>query len=61
MKVSKHFRLSLDVLRMIDEIASLYSSPFGKVTATQVVEQAIQRLYAEIEADEIKEGVHLDS
>ena len=48
MKVSKHFRLSPDTLRMIDEIASLYSSPFGKVTATQVVEQAIQRLYAEI-------------
>ena len=46
-KVSKHFRLSQGVLRMIDDIASLYSSPFAKVTATQVVEQAIQRLYVE--------------
>lgn len=53
-KVSKHFRLSPGVLRMIDEIASLYSSPFGKITATQVVEQAIQRLYDETIGNEGK-------
>lgn len=53
-KVSKHFRLSTGVLRMISEIESLYSSPFGKVTATQVVEQAIQRLYAETIGNEEK-------
>lgn len=55
-KISKIFRLSPDVIRMIDEILSFYQSltPLGRVTATQVVEQAIQRLYAETIGNEEK-------
>lgn len=48
-KVHRAWRLSPDVIRMIDEIVSFYQSltPLGKITSTQVVEEAIQRLYAE--------------
>ena len=48
MKVSKHFRLSPDVIEKLDEIVSFYASLsiFGKVTATDVVEEAIRLLHA---------------
>lgn len=48
-KVSKNFRLSPDVIEKIDEILAFYTSisPIGKVTATDVVEEAIRLLYAE--------------
>ena len=56
MKVSKHYRLSPDTLRMIDEIVEFFIaiSPIGRVTATDVVEGAIQRLYAETIGNEEK-------
>jgi hypothetical protein len=49
MKVSKNFRLSPDVIEKIEEIVAFYSSMtmIGKVTATDVVEEAIRLLYAE--------------
>lgn len=48
-KVSKTFRLSPDVIEKLEEIVSFYASisPFGKVTATDVVEEAIKLLYFE--------------
>ena len=48
MKVSKHFRLSPDVIEKLDGIVSFYASLsiFGKVTATDVVEEAIRLLHA---------------
>ena len=47
MKVSKHFRLSPDVLEKLEEIVAFYASisPFGRVTATDVVEDAIRLLH----------------
>lgn len=47
-KVSKNFRLSPDVIEKLDEIVSFYvsMSPIGKVTATDVVEEAIRLLYS---------------
>lgn len=47
-KVSKNFRLSPDVLRMIDEIVEFYTtiSPLGRFTATDVVEEAIRLLHS---------------
>ena len=47
MKVSKHFRLSPDVLEKLEEIVAFYASisPFGRVTATDVVEEAIRLLH----------------
>lgn len=48
-KVSKNFRLSPDVLEKLEEIVAFYASlsMFGKVTATDVVEEAIRLLHAE--------------
>lgn len=48
-KVSKHFRLSPDVIEKLEEIIAFYSSMSicGKVTATDVVEEAIRLLHAE--------------
>ena len=49
MKVSKNFRLSPDVIEKIGEILDFYTaiSPIGKVTATDVVEEAIRLLHSE--------------
>jgi hypothetical protein len=58
MKVSKNFRLSPDVIEKIEEIVAFYSSMtmIGRVTATDVVEEAIRLLYSErIGGDEKKE------
>lgn len=48
MKVMKTFRFSPDVIEKLDEIVAFYSSlsMFGKVTATDVVEEAIRLLHA---------------
>lgn len=48
-KVSKIFRLSPEVIEKLEEIVSFYSSisPLGKVTATDVVEEAIRLLHSE--------------
>lgn len=48
-KVSKIFRLSPDVIEKLDEIVDFYSaiSPLGKVTATDVVEEAIRLLHSQ--------------
>lgn len=47
-KVPKTFRLSPDVIEKLDEIVAFYASlsMFGKVTATDVVEEAIRLLHA---------------
>lgn len=47
-KVSKHFRLSPDVIEKLEEIVAFYASisSIGKVTATDVVEEAIRLLYS---------------
>lgn len=48
MKVMKTFRFSPDVIEKLDEIVAFYASlsMFGKVTATDVVEEAIRLLHA---------------
>jgi hypothetical protein len=48
-KVSRNFRLSPDVLEKLQEIVAFYASmsALGKVTATDVVEEAIRLLYSE--------------
>lgn len=48
-KVSKNFRLSPDVIEKLEEIVAFYASMsvLGKVTATDVVEEAIRLLYSE--------------
>lgn len=54
MKVSKHFRLSHDVIEKLEEIVAFYVSisPVGKVTATDVVEEAIRLLHEVIHEGE---------
>lgn len=47
-KVARSYRLSPETLRMIDEIVERFSSPLSQVTATQVIEEAVRRLYDEI-------------
>lgn len=49
MRVSKHFRLSPDVLEKLEEIVAFYASisPLGRVTATDVVEEAIRLLHSQ--------------
>lgn len=48
-KVSRHFRLSPDVIEKLDEILAFYTSisPIGKITLTDVVEEAIRLLHSE--------------
>lgn len=52
MKVARSYRFSAETLRMIDEIVERFSSPLSKVTATQVIEQAVREFYYNISADE---------
>jgi vacuolar-type H+-ATPase subunit D/Vma8 len=48
MKITRSYRLSAETLGMIDEIIEKYSNTLAKVTATDVVEKAIQELYEKL-------------
>lgn len=52
-KVARSYRLSAETLRMIDEIVERFSSTLSKVTATQVIEEAVREFYYKVNsADE---------